>query len=376
MRQVKGNEMKKLTKIVLVTLILPFAIMEISCSKQRAKWKGSIEEVAGVITVKNPIEPIYGEESLSAEEELSIGTGEGEPEPLFSQIRDIAVDDEENIYVLDLKEAHIKKFSKYGMYIKTIGKKGGGPGEIGMPAFISISKGREIIVEDPMKRSLIFYSLDGVYSRSISCAKILIVQVECDSEGSIIGSTIDVKNQAYEVRKVDREMNLICSYGSTPLPVNSQIYNPFKPTLRWALLPDDTVICSNPEQYLIEVYDNNGKIIKRIFREFQPVEITQEEIEEAKRTVPQGRELKVDKYHPPYFRIATDNEGIIYAQTHERKPGVKGFYNDVFDREGKYIAKFILNEFPRVIKNRKAYTIEEDAQGYQYVKRYKLAWKF
>jgi len=368
--------MKKMGKIVLVILILQFPVMKISISKQRTKWKGRIEEVAGVIMVKNPIEPIYGEELLNAEEELSIGPAEGKPEQLFSQIRDIAVDDEGNIYILDLKEAHVKKFSKHGEYIETIGHKGEGPGEIGMPAFISISKEEVLIVEDVMKRSLIFYLLDGVCYKSISYAKMPISQVECDSEGNIIGTTIDVKNQLYEVRKVNQEMNLICSYGSIPLPVNSQIYNPFKPTLRWALLPDDTVICSKPEQYLIEVYNNNGKIIKKIFRKFKRVKITQEEIEEAKRTVPQGRELKIDKYHSPYFRIGADNEGIIYVQTHERKPGVEGFYNDVFDRKGRYIARFISKEFPRVIKNRKAYTIEEDAQGYQYVKRYKLAWKY
>jgi hypothetical protein len=170
-------------------------------------------------------------------------------------------------------------------------------------------------------------------------------------------------------------MNLICSYGSAPLPVDSQVYNPFKPPLRWALLLDNAVICSKPEEYLIEVYDRNGKMIKKIFREFQPVEITREEIEDARSTVPQGRVLKIDRYHSPYFRIASDNEGMIYAQTRERNPGTRGFFNDVFDREGKFITRFISPEFPRVIKNRKAYTIEEDTQGYQYVKRYIMKWK-
>ena len=52
------------------------------------------------------------------------------------------------------------------------------------------------------------------------------------------------------------------------------------------------------------------------------------------------------------------------------------FYFDVFNTEGKYIAKVPLNALPQYWKNRKMYTIEEDEDGYQYVKRYKVTWKY
>ncbi len=43
------------------------------------------------------------------------------------------VDDEENIYVVDSKEACVMIFNKLGTHIRTIGKKGQGPGGSGVP---------------------------------------------------------------------------------------------------------------------------------------------------------------------------------------------------------------------------------------------------
>ena len=52
-----------------------------------------------------------------------------------------------------------------------------------------------------------------------------------------------------------------------------------------------------------------------------------------------------------------------------------GFYYDVFDPEGKFIAKIQLNSIPQYWKNSKMYSIEVDEEGFQAVKRYKVAWK-
>ena len=43
-------------------------MMLISCEKQKAEWKGTIEEMDGVTIVKNPKEPMYGEDVFSLED--------------------------------------------------------------------------------------------------------------------------------------------------------------------------------------------------------------------------------------------------------------------------------------------------------------------
>ena len=47
--------MRNEIKIVSIVFFLSVFIMIVSYGKQKAEWKGSIEEVNGVIVIKNPI---------------------------------------------------------------------------------------------------------------------------------------------------------------------------------------------------------------------------------------------------------------------------------------------------------------------------------
>ena len=49
-------------------------------------------------------------------------------------------------------------------------------------------------------------------------------------------------------------------------------------------------------------------------------------------------------------------------------------YCDVFDPEGRYLARVPVYDRPVVIKKEKLYTVEEDEEGYQVVKRYHIKW--
>lgn len=118
--------MGAIAKFVSILLFLSILIMTVSCEKQKAEWKGTIEEENGVMIVKNPKEPMYSEDVISLEEGLTIGESLDRKEYMFSQIMDVGVDEEENIYILDFKEAHIKVFNKSGEYLRTIGKRGQG----------------------------------------------------------------------------------------------------------------------------------------------------------------------------------------------------------------------------------------------------------
>lgn len=53
----------------------------------------------------------------------------------------------------------------------------------------------------------------------------------------------------------------------------------------------------------------------------------------------------------------------------------KGYYYDIFDPQGRYMAKVFLEVRPRVWKKNKMYTIYEDKEGYRYIKRYEVEWR-
>ncbi|UCE21707.1 MAG: 6-bladed beta-propeller, partial [Candidatus Aminicenantes bacterium] len=124
--------MKSKLRLIQVVIIAFIFTISLSCQKQKTGWQGIIEEENGIRVVKNPAEPLYGELVLELEEDLSIGSVEDE-KYMFYRIGDIAVDSQNNIYVLDGGNYRIQKFDKDGNYLQTIGRKGQGPGEFMMP---------------------------------------------------------------------------------------------------------------------------------------------------------------------------------------------------------------------------------------------------
>lgn len=100
-------------KVIKVGLVVVLIFTFFCCSQQKAEWKGTIEEVDGVTIVKNPKEPMYGEDVFSLEEELSIGVAEGAEEYMFLDAREVAVDNRERIFVSAGRGIHIKVFDNF-----------------------------------------------------------------------------------------------------------------------------------------------------------------------------------------------------------------------------------------------------------------------
>jgi hypothetical protein len=63
------------------------------------------------------------------------------------------------------------------------------------------------------------------------------------------------------------------------------------------------------------------------------------------------------------------------VNTFEEPEDRKGYFFDVFDEKGRYIAKIVLPNIPYAWKHNKIYTLGEDEDGFQVVKRYKAMWK-
>jgi hypothetical protein len=370
--------MRTKNSVASIVFFLSVFMMLVSCGKQKAEWRGTIEEINGVTVVKNPKEPIHGEDVFSLEEELSIGEVEGREEYMFTGIRSMAVDDAGRIYVLDRKDPHLRVFDQNGNYIRTIGKKGQGPGEFTLPLSVSITRQNELVVDD-FRRRLAFFSLEGEFKKNLLVAKIGLLRIDLDSEGNLYGITIvrEKENPRYELKKFDSELNYLHSLGSSPTPSASTAgFNPFGGIILSQIDNNDQVICGYPENYEVNVFDKEGNLIRKIMKDYDPVEITEEEIKEATESTPPEIKVSIPKYHMAYDWFAVDDEGRIYVRTNERADEGEAHYYDVFDSEGKFIAKIPLKFRPYVLKNKKLYTVEQDEEGYPFVKRYKITWRY
>ncbi len=365
----------------LIFIIFACTFIFSSYSQQKARWKGKIEHENGIEVIKNPIKPMYSNYVFHTEEDLSIGKATGKVEYMFSRISGISVDREERIYVLDYSEANIKVFSKNGDYLKTIGRKGQGPGEMTSPFAMSITNKNEIVVQDLNNHQISFFSLEGRYLKAISTAELIIVGSVIDTRGNIIGiiSTTGPDKQIIELKKFSSELDYLYSFCSFSLPRKSPAYNPFSPEICWALTVEDEVVCGFSDDYELKVFSSDGKLIRIIRKDYVPVRITQDEIERAKKTLPGPMGLEIPKNHVAYRDLTIDEEGRCYVRSWEKNPGTKEYYLDIFDSEGIYIAKVPIDvnlNRNSVWKKNKLYTIEEDEEGFQFVKRYKVTWNY
>lgn len=365
----------KINRYRIATSILGIALIFTFCGAQQPAWQGTMTNENGVSIIKNPKTPLYEEEIASLEEVLSLGKAEGEGEYLFTQLRDLAVDDAGNIYTLDMKESSVKKFSATGKLLTSFGKKGQGPGELGRPFFMTISNNNEIVVEDAAGFRFVFFTENGEFIKNLSYGKMRLLNIDFDSSGNMIGGTIDMEKSAQVVNKVSPEIEILCAYWTYPIDLNPRTLNLFPPALRWAVRLDDSVICGNGREYLLEIYDPEGSIINKIYKDYDRIKITEQDIEEKKQGRMTGMEFSIPTHHNAFFRFILDDSGRIYVRTYEKNPGSGLFKYNIFDEEGKYITDLFIPESPHVIKNDHIYTIEEDQDGFHMVKKYKITWK-
>lgn len=106
--------------------------------------------------------------SVYLKPELSIGVEEGDENYMFGGVADVEEDEQGNIYVLDYKFWTIKKYDKNGRFIKNIGRKGIGPGEIPQfPVDMALMNGKIYLLLINMVN---IYDMDGNFSNAFKTA--------------------------------------------------------------------------------------------------------------------------------------------------------------------------------------------------------------
>jgi len=367
-------------------LVLTISVGFIDCGRQGGAWRGTIQEVDSVTVVKNPKEPMYGLDACSVEEDLLIGKAEAGDEYLFSEIRDLGVDEAENIYVLDFKEPFVKVFDKSGNRLRTIGKRGQGPGEIQGPLSLCVTPRGELLVNDRGNRFLHVYTLAGEHKRSISLARWpFFSRPAVDAQDNIVARsavTTPGTTWTFVLKKYDPEGHEFFDIFSYQVDITPNVWDVNPPDCFWRVGSHDSIVWGYADKYEFQSIDGHGKAIRKIAKDYTPVETTEEEKKEwiqfafGDKGIPSDATVNWPKYHNAFQFLSVDDRDKIFVQTYEKTADGKGYFCDVFDPEGRFIAKFALKSAPRVVKKNKVYTIEEDEQGYRVVKRHKLTWKF
>jgi 6-bladed beta-propeller protein len=153
-------------RLLRAALIVTLAPLWAACSADESSegtWAGTVADSAGVRVVHNPAEGLWNAQTAwSLSEEVSIGGLSGEVEYEFGQITGVDVDSEGDLYVADLQAQEVRVFNPSGVYLRTIGKPGSGPGEIGAGGLVGVFViGDEVLVPDMANARINRFTLEG-----------------------------------------------------------------------------------------------------------------------------------------------------------------------------------------------------------------------
>jgi hypothetical protein len=261
------------------------ALLAVGCSSGGGgDWTGSVSDSAGVTMVSNPAEGTWGTgEGWFLEEELKIGSIEGDPEYQFGQVGDIAIDSKGFLYVMDVQAQNLKVYDTEGNYVETIGQRGGGPGEFTGAFFLLMGPGDTLLVPDMNNRRVNIFPPDRTDYSSFPLSL----------EGGVpaVWASTPSGVMAYQQRPLDlpnlprqdsSDAVLVITADGTitdtlkRFPTGETVsfsqgfpdYTIFSTEGAWALTEDGKLLFGLNNDYRIEVYAN-GELERVITQQFE-----------------------------------------------------------------------------------------------------------
>jgi len=215
--------------------------------------------------------------SISLEKDLEIGELEGDENYMFGGIAAVQVDEQEYIYVLDFKFWTIRKYDRNGKFVKNIGKRGAGPGEI--PQFtvdMALREGKLYLL---LINMVIIYDTDGNYLDSFKLG-VFPRYILVDSQEKIILVEADWKtSKLFHIYDINGRYET--SFGEG-FPATDLTFK--KISERWLptsifLSKNDRLFVAHPFQYEILIYKDMDleRKIKRRSRNYESPHIIQTE---------------------------------------------------------------------------------------------------
>lgn len=376
------------------------------------EWSGVVMDSAGISIVRNPSHGIWRPgDSPWVTEVLRIGQAEGEPEYQFGEITGVSIDSDGLIYIGDTQARHVRVFGESGEYLRTIGRPGSGPGELG-PGGTSVFFGRgdTIFIPDPTQQRVNLYHRDGTFIRSFP--------IPMDQGLSMRWAITPEYELLQHVRKIPRPgiameegPDLILRRGSdgairdtvmsfaTGESVRFRGIAPqmrfFAPEPGWAQADDGRIFFAVNSDYRIEVRSPDGSLRGLIERPFEAEPVTETDREiildflgklyerqgippAAQQMVMQG--ITFEDRYPAFLTMMAGPEGSLWAQQvltaeHAAKDEEFSLENmgaptwDVFDREGQYLGVITLPARfqPRHFHGNRIYGVLKDELDVPYV---------
>lgn len=382
--------MKKLFSCLVVISFL------VSCGGQQPKVDKVIQD--GVEIILNHYEPylLKGQHShLNLKEETRIDleqarySGLGLKEPDFAE-----ADSQGNIYVVEQyssSDFFIYMFSPTGEFVKKLGKKGQGPGELQGISGLAVNENGHILISDRSAGKLLEFDAEGNLVKETKAHHVMQEVVPLENGNYLARRTAKDSSEGRhwflclfnsdfeEIKKLDSfDMSAYVPGKSTPGTIIS---------FYWRVAGDRIYIGNEQRGYDLWVYDLDGNLLRKIRKEYKPVPYPEEfkkqtEVLAARQP---AMNLVPRQDTPPFNSFFPDDEGRLYVMTYEQGTNKDEFIHDVFNKDGVLVARIplgkygimgrSLNHLRATAKNGRFFRVAFKENGYPEVIVYRMLWE-
>jgi len=379
-------------RTILLSLVF---LVSAGCSSRQQKIDKTTDE--GVEAVLNHLEPyaIKGVPSrLMLEKDFSIDTENEDIAKIgLTEMETFDVDPEGNIYIIrwQSNENYIFKFDSVGNFVTSFLRRGQGPGELEWGGTVLVDNDGNLFAKDPSKPKFSVYDRNGGFIKEVPLKK----------RTEFIALLKDGRYFCWDqIQSPEKLQNYLRIYDSQFEPLH-EIYqkdspNPVQSSESKMIISGRSLIfqAGNSNLYIgdtdrgyeIRVYNLEGKLVRKIRKDYEPVPLSEEFKQDFLKHFPEDYRSRFEfaAAWPAFASFIEDEEGRLIVKTFEKGLDSEENMFDIFTPEGVFIGRVsIANRnaqserysLPCLCRGGRLYSIHDKENGYRELSVFRMRWE-